>query len=396
MWMAALPLAVSRLRRMVLPSMAIRRPAETVVKSANLAECAKPLFDYIESQISYRRKACKQIYGAGGWKNFPAGSAWYAWHFAEHFKFNQDLGYLKEHAYPVLKELSEHWQDLLIARPDGELTTPRTMSPEHKPKQYGISQDRQIVHNLFTDYARAASRRKLDADFKRQVLAMRDRLVKPRIGRWGQLQEWENDHDSRYCTHRHIQHLFAAFSGSQISASQTPELANAAVKSLEARGHGRSGWSKVWRISIFARLRRPELAYRQLSNMLWSGPFGRFHDHLMWEGKKQIDAPCGYASGVCEILLQSHETLDETDGRYVIHLLPALPGAWPEGKVKGLLARGGYEIDIKWKDGKLTQAVIRNVSSPNGECVVRYGGITRTITLPKGMSRSVHRGNFAG
>jgi len=375
------------------------------VEPANLSECAKPLFDYLESQIPNRRKVCKEIYGknvrgwsvhymngifgAGGWKNFPAGSAWYAWHFAEHFKFNQDQDFLKEHSYPVLKELSQHWQDLLIKRPDGQLTTPKGMSPEHKPQQYGISQDLEIVQNLFTDYTRAATRLNKDADFSRQVLSMSDRLVKPQIGRWGQLQEWETDRDSRYCTHRHIQHLFAAFPGTQISALKTPELADAAVKSLEARGVGRSGWSKAWRISIFARLQKPELAYRQLRATL-----AGFHDHLIWEGRNQIDAPCGYASGVCEILLQSHEPLDESDSSYLIHLLPALPKAWPHGKVKGLRARGGFEVDMQWKDGKLTQAVLRGISNNPGIVKVRYGQEISTFTLDSGESHILNAVDF--
>jgi len=373
------------------------------VEPANLAECAKPLFDYIESQIPNRRKVSKQIYGedvrgwsvhymngiygAGGWKNFPAGSAWYAWHFAEHFKFNQDQAFLTEHTYPVLKELSEHWQDLLVERPDGKLTTPKGMSPEHKPQQYGISQDLQIVQNLFTDYTRAAKRLNKDADFTQQVRSMSDRLVKPQIGRWGQLQEWETDRDSRYCTHRHIQHLFAAFPGSQISAAKTPELAEAAVKSLEARGVGSTGWSRVWRINIFARLQRPELAYRQLSAIPWFGTWGGLHDHLMWEGKKQIDAPCGYASGVCEVLLQSHEPLDQSDSSYLVHLLPALPKEWPAGKVKGLRARGGFEVDMEWEDGKLAQAVIRGVSNSDDNCTVMYNGKTMKFKIAKGKSK---------
>ena len=263
------------------------------------------------------------------------------------------------------------------------------MSPEHKPQQYGISQDLQIVDNLFTDYTRAATRLDKDADFAREVRSMSDRLVKPQIGRWGQLQEWETDRDSRYCNHRHIQHLFAAFPGSQISAEKTPELAEAAVKSLEARGEGSTGWSRAWRISIFARLLKPDLAYRQLSSMPWFGTWGGLHDHLIWEGKKQIDAPCGYASGFCEVLLQSHQTLDQKDNSYIIHLLPALPKAWPAGKVKGMRARGGFEVDMEWKNGKLTQAKVRNISNANEKCTVRYGNATTEINIPQGASRDI-------
>jgi alpha-L-fucosidase 2 len=238
-----------------------------------------------------------------------------------------------------------------------------------------------MVDNLFADYIAAARRLGVDADFGRQVEDLQKRLTPIQIGRWGQLQEWEPDRDSRYCTHRHIQHLFAAFPGHRICPEQTPELAAAAVTSLEARGTGSSGWSKAWRMSIFARLQKPELFYRQLRLT----PRG-FHDTLVWEGKQQIDAPCGYASGVCEALLQSHRTLDERDSQYLIHLLPALPKVWPTGRVRGMRARGGFEVDMEWTDGRLTQAVIRNVTAPGGTCTVLYGQKQQKVEVAPGAS----------
>ena len=362
---------------------------------ANLSECVTPLFDYIESQRPIWIRKAKQTFGDSvrGWtvaymnnidggmayKNFPPGSAWLAWHYAEHFKFSQDQDYLQHRAYPILKELSEHWQDLLIERPNGQLVTPRTMSPEHKPMQYGISQDVQIVHNLFTDFLAASKRLATDEKFRKTVADMRDRLIPIKIGRWGQIQEWERDRDSRYCAHRHIQHLFAAFPGSQICSNRTPELAEAAVTSLEARGRGRTGWSQVWRMNIFARLGRSDLFYRQLRTALPS-----FHDHLIWQSKNQIDAPCGYASGICEALLQSHETLDDSDSQFIIDLLPALPDAWPTGRVIGLRARGGFAVDIEWKSGQLLQAKVRNVASVDEKCVIRYKGDTVQLKIARG------------
>ena len=361
---------------------------------ANLAECAQPLFDYIESQIPIRRQHSKTRYGeeVRGWnvhfmnnifggysyKDYPAGSAWYAWHFAEHFKFNQDEAYLKQRAYPLMRELSQHWEDLLIERPNGTLVTPRAMSPEHKPPQFGISQDSQLVHNLFTDYLAASKRLGQHADFRQKVADMRRRLLPLKIGRWGQIQEWERDRDNRYSTHRHPHQMIAAFPGSQITTA-TPELARAVVTGLEARGTGRSGWSQVWRINHFARVGRPDLAYRQVRIALPG-----FHDHLIWQSKKQIDAPSGYASGVCEMLLQSHRPLAEDDSRFLIELLPALPEAWPTGRVQGLRARGGFEVDLQWADGKLTEARIHNVSSPVDACAVQYGDGQRRIQVPRG------------
>lgn len=366
---------------------------------ANLAECTEPLFDYIESQIPIRRIHSKRLYGQNvrGWNvhymnntfggysymDFPAGSAWYAQHFAEHFKFSQNTAFLQDRAYPLMKELSEHWEDLLIERPDGTLVSPRTMSPEHKPPQYGISQDIQLVHNLFTDYVAASKRLGQDDAFRETVADMRSRLLPIKIGRWGQIQEWERDRDSRYSTHRHMHQMIAAFPGSQITPD-TPELAQAVVTGLEARGTGSGvGWSQVWRINHFARLRRPDLAYRQVRIALPG-----FHDHLIWQSKNQIDAPAGYASGVCEMLLQSHRPLAEDDSRFLIELLPALPSAWPAGRIQGLRARGGYEIDMEWNDGKLTRALIKNVASSSVTCAVRYGDVTKEIVVPQGEARA--------
>jgi len=373
------------------------------VEPANLAECAIPLFDYIESQIPFWRKKAKtvfgekvrgwtveymnNIFGGGTYMNYPPGGAWLAWHYAQHFEFGQNMDFLNKRAYPLMKELSEQWQDLLIKRPNGQLTTTKTSSPEHGPFQYGIAQDRQMVYDLLTNYQSAAARLKCDAEFSKQVEDMRTHIVPPKIGRWGQIQEWEGDEDSRYCTHRHMMHEYAAFPGRAITPLETPELNAAAIKTLEARGEGSTGWSKAWRISIYARLNRPDLAYLALSTVLLG-----FHDNLIWEGKQQIDAPCGYASGVCELLLQSHKPLDNTAGLFEIDLLPALPKEWPTGSIRGLRARGGYEVDIEWQDGKLTRATIRNISSPASECTVRYKDNVTTIAVPRGESR-VFTGN---
>jgi alpha-L-fucosidase 2 len=365
------------------------------VDPTNLAECNQPLFDYLESQIPFRRRAAKEvfgehvrgwtvdymngIFGGGGYANYPPGSAWYAWHFADHFKFTQDAGFLKNRAYPVLKELSEHWQDLLIERPDGTLITPRTFSPEHKPMQYGLSHDAQLVHSLFTDFIAASNRLGSDAGFRGEVGQMRGRLLPMQIGRWGQFQEWEADRDSRYCVHRHINHLIATYPDNRITPDTAPELAQSVITALEARGIGGTGWSKAWRMPIFARLREPDLLGRQLRAAL-----GDFHDHLIWESYSQIDAPAGYTAGIAEALLQSHETLAEDDSRFVIHLLPALPPSWQHGRVNGLRARGGFEVDLEWKHGKLTRASIRNIASPVATATVRIGDDTREIAASRG------------
>jgi len=375
------------------------------VDPTNLAECNIPLFDYIESQIPFRREAAKRIFGAnvrgwtvdymngifgaGGYKNYPPGSAWYAWHFADHFKFTQDGTFLETRAYPVLKELSEHWQDLLIARPDGRLVTPKTMSPEHKPAQFGISQDVQLVHSLFGDFLNASRRLDRDAAFRTEVADMRGRLVPLKIGRWGQLQEWEPDRDSRYGVHRHFNHMIAAFPANQICPSNDPELAAAVVTGLEARGIGETGWAKSWRVALFARMGMPELVERQMRATL-----GDFHDHLIWQSKSQIDAPAGYAAGVAEALLQSHETLADDDSRFLIHLLPALPPAWQHGRAHGLRARGGFEVDLEWENGRLTQAKIRGIANTPKEITLRSGTTHTRLTLRPGTESILTPANF--
>jgi len=370
---------------------------------ANLAECHLPYFEYIESQIPPWREQTKRaygesvpgwtveymnnIFGAGTYMIYVPGSAWLTWNYSQHFQFDQDLDFLEDRAYPVLKETARQWKHLLIERPDGQLTTPWTMSPEHPPKQFGIAQDRQMVYNLFTRYMAAAARLKQDAEFAAEARDLRSRIVPPRIGRWGQLQEWEIDRDSRYCGHRHMMHVFGAFPGRQINPYQTPQLTEAVATSLIARGPGFTGWSMAWRGSLYARMKMPERAYAALSGVL-----PRFHDNLIWESKQQIDAPCGFASGVCEMLLQSYMPLDDTDTRFEVELLPALPEAWPTGKVQGLRARGGFTVDQQWEDGKLTEAVIHNVSSPTDQCTIRYNGKTTTLTIPKGKS-TTYAGN---
>jgi alpha-L-fucosidase 2 len=373
---------------------------------ANLAECHQPFIDYVTSirevsAANTRKKYGKvrgwtvqtmnNACGISFWKWNPPGSAWYSQHLWEHFAFGRDKEYLRKTAYPVLKEICQFWDDRLKRRPDGTLVTPDGWSPEHGPEEEGVTYDQEIIHDLFTNTIEAADVLGDDREFRDHTAGLRDKLLKPKIGRWGQLQEWDADKDNPKDDHRHVSHLFALHPGRQITKSGTPELAEAARVSLNARGDKSTGWSRAWKINFWARLWDGDRAYTMLRNLLTvvretktiygTSGAGVYPNLLDSHPPFQIDGNLGAVAGYCEMLLQSHT------GN--IHLLPALPAAWPAGSVKGLRARGGFEVDIEWQDGKLTRSIIRNLSGTDGECVIRYGDVTRTIAVPKGESRGL-------
>jgi alpha-L-fucosidase 2 len=360
------------------------------VDAANLSECFSPYAEWLHSVIPVRREATKKEFGVRGWMTrsengifggatyhwVPGDSAWLAQNIFDHYAFTLDQDYLKNRAYPIIKELCETWEDFLKEGPDGTLVSPASISPEHGPKAEGNSYEQQLVYDLFSNYIDLSKALGVDEEFRKKVETMRGRLLGPKIGKWGQLQEWAADIDDPKDDHRHLSHLIAVHPGRQISPVTSPQLAEAAKVSMNARGDGATGWSKVWKIAIWARLHDGDRAYKLLGefirNNVYQNMYG-FHPPF------QIDCNFGYAAGVNEMLVQSHMGY--------IHLLPSLPKAWPTGNIKGLRVRGGYEMDIEWKDQKLTRAMIRNVSNPTGECELRYGEKTQKITVPHGESR---------
>ena len=373
-----------------------------LAEPANLAECHTTLFDLITSQLEPWRKATaaeKQfatesgksrgwavrtshgIHGDIGWQWDVTANAWYCQHFWWHYAFGGDKRWLQRVAYPVMKETCEFWEDRLKALPDGRLVVPNGWSPEHGPHEDGVSYNQQIVWDLFNNYVASSEALGVDAAYRARIAAMRDKLVGPRTGKWGQLQEWMTDRDDPNDHHRHTSHLFAVYPGLQISIAGTPEFAAAAKKSLVARGEDVKSdvreWSFAWRTALYARLHDGENAHRLFQQL-----FSNRNTCLNLFGlhpPMQMDGNFGITAGVCEMLLQSHE--DE------INLLPALPKAWPNGSVKGLCARGGYEVDIAWKDGNLVSATVRSVGG--AECRVRCGERVAVVKLRTGKFRQL-------
>jgi alpha-L-fucosidase 2 len=375
------------------------------VEVANLGECHTPFFDLIASQLPAWRKATAaakdfktadgnftkrgfairtshNITGGMGWKWDKTANAWYCQHLWEHYAFGRDTNYLRTVAYPIIKETCEFWEDHLKALPDGRLVVPNGWSPEHGPDEDGVSYSQEIVWDLFNNFVQAADALGTDKEYRDKIASMRDQLVTPKIGKWGQLQEWMTDRDDPNDHHRHTSHLFAVYPGTQISAGKTPELAKAAKVSLDARGIANDSdvreWSFAWRTSLYARLHDAENAHKMLQQLFSArntciNLFG-LHPPM------QIDGNFGVTAGIAEMLMQSQAG--------EIELLPALPAAWPTGKISGLRARGGYEVGLKWQNGKLASATIKNISG-DGHVKIRYGTKTAELNLKPGEAKNL-------
>jgi alpha-L-fucosidase 2 len=373
----------------------------------NLSECHMPFINFMKAMEApltsmtskhfgptvkgWTTRISQNPWGGGGWTEWnPPVNAWYALHLWDHYTFTHDKTYLKNVGYPILKNICAFWESHLkevgaggaglisegkplnvADYPElkkikaGSLVSPNSWSHEWGPHEDGVMHDQQLIWELFDNTAKAAKVLGVDSTWAKKLISLRDRLVPCRVADGGYLQEWIIDRPNMVSGHRHTSHLIGVFPGSSISMTRTPELAQAAMRSLELRGCGgdnRRSWTWPWRTALWARFHNTSQAYEMVQNYIRYNVLDNlFGNHP----PMQMDGTYGMTGGMSEMLLQSHA------GQ--IELLPALPDAWSNGYVKGIRARGDITVDMEWEDGQVTNYKLRSSSNSEPVTVVVNG-----------------------
>jgi alpha-L-fucosidase 2 len=388
-----------------------------LAENTNLSEMHQPFLQFIGNLASTGKITAKTFYNLPGWvahhnsdiwamsnsvgnfgngdpvwANWPMGGAWSSTHLWEHYLYTQDKSFLEQKAYPLMKGAAEFCLAFLVPDSAGRLITSPSTSPENNFKTpsgyigstfYGGTADMAMIRELFLDIVAAQDVLKNDNDFAAKISTALNNLLPYQVGKKGNLQEWYYDWEDADPKHRHQSHLYGLYPGNHITVDKTPALAAAAKKTLEVKGDETTGWSKGWRINLWARLKDGDHAYKMYRELLkfvppdetkenYKNAGGTYPNLLDAHPPFQIDGNFGGAAAVAEMLVQSNGD--------VIELLPALPKAWSSGEVKGLKARGNYEINMTWNAGQVTNLVIK---STNPTAKVLYNGKLQIVKTSK-------------